>query len=69
MAWQDCAAVDSLSAISYAHVCPIRSSKGYIVDFKATGAFHKFGNDDDRVDLLDKELTHRMINELCRTPA
>jgi len=60
---------DSLSAIRYAHVRPIRSSEGYIVDFETTGDFPKFGNDDDRVDLLAKDLTHRMITELRKTPA
>ena len=60
---------DSLSAIRYAHVCHIRSREGYIVDFEVTGFFPKFGNDDDRVDLLAKDLTHRMIIELRRTPA
>ena len=60
---------DSLSAIRYAHVRPIRDDNGYITDFETTGEFPKFGNDDDRVDLMAKDLTHRMITELRKTPA
>ena len=60
---------DSLSAIKYAKVHPIKDENGVIVDFKTEGEFPKFGNDDDRVDLIAKELTHRMITELRKTPA
>ncbi|MDD6142914.1 MAG: formate C-acetyltransferase [bacterium] len=60
---------DSLSAIRYAKVYPVRSSDGHIVDFRTVGEFPKFGNDDDRVDLIAKDLTHRMITELRKTPA
>ncbi len=59
---------DSLSAIKYAHVAPVRDEKGFIVDFNTTGEFPKFGNDDDRVDLIAKDMTHRMIGELRKTP-
>ncbi len=59
---------DSLSAIRYATVCPIRNDEGYITDFKTEGRFPKYGNDDDRVDLIAKELTHKMITELRKTP-
>ena len=45
---------DSLSAIKYANVVPVKNENGYIVDFKTTGDFPKFGNDDDRVDLIAK---------------
>ncbi len=38
---------DSLSAIKYAKVEPIRDESGIIVDFKTTGDFPKYGNDDD----------------------
>ncbi len=47
---------DSLSAIKYAKVMPIRNDNGIIVDFKVEGEFPKFGNDDDRVDKLGVEL-------------
>ncbi len=60
---------DSLSAIKYANVKPVRDQNGYIVDFETTGEFPKYGNDDDRVDLIAKDLTHRMIVELRKTPA
>ena len=49
-------AVDSLSAIKYAKVSPIRNDEGVIVDFKISGDFPKFGNDDDRVDEIAVEL-------------
>ncbi len=58
---------DSLSAVKYANVAPIRDENGYIVDFETTGDFPKFGNDDDRVDLIAKDMTHRMIEELRKT--
>ena len=59
---------DSFSAIKFANVKPIRNDDGYIVDFETTGEFPKFGNDDDRVDLIAKELTHKVITELRKTP-
>lgn len=49
-------AVDSLSAIKYAKVSPVRNDEGVIVDFKISGDFPKFGNDDDRVDEIAVEL-------------
>ena len=59
---------DSLSAIKFANVRPVRDENGYIVDFETTGDFPKYGNDDDRVDLIAKELTHQVITELKKTP-
>ncbi len=59
---------DSLSAIRYAKVKPIRNENGIIVDFETEGAFPKFGNDDDRVDSIAKELLEKLYNELCKTP-
>ena len=59
---------DSLSAIKYASVEPIKDDKGFIVDFNTSGEFPKFGNDDDRVDLIAKEMSHKMITELRKTP-
>ena len=58
---------DSLSAVKYANVKPIKNDSGYIVDFETTGEFPKFGNDDDRVDLIAKDLTHKVITELRKT--
>ncbi len=59
---------DSLSAIKYANVRPIKAENGYITDFDTTGDFPKFGNDDDRVDLIAKDMAHRVITELRKTP-
>lgn len=59
---------DSLSAVKYAEVRPVRDENGLIVDFRTHGEFPKFGNDDDRVDNIAKELAHRMITELRKTP-
>lgn len=58
---------DSLSAIKYASVQPIKDESGFIVDFNTVGDFPKYGNDDDRVDLIAKDMTHRMITELRKT--
>ena len=58
---------DSLSAIKYASVRPIMSD-GFITDFETIGDFPKYGNDDDRVDLIAKDMTHRVITELRKTP-
>ena len=58
---------DSLSAIKYANVAPIKDENGYIVDFNTTGDFPKYGNDDDRVDLIAKDMAHRTIVELRKT--
>ena len=59
---------DSLSAIKFASVHPVKDENGYIVDFKTEGEFPKFGNDDDRVDLIAKDMAHRVITELRKTP-
>ena len=60
---------DSLSAIKYGSVKPLRDENGYIVDFETTGEFPKFGNDDDRVDSIAVEQFKLMYKELCKTPA
>lgn len=59
---------DSLSAIKYANVRPIKDENGFIVDFETTGEFPKYGNDDDRVDLIAKDMAHKVITELRKTP-
>ena len=59
---------DSLSAIKYASVAPIKDANGFIVEFNTSGSFPKYGNDDDRVDLIAKDMAHRMIVELRKTP-
>ena len=60
---------DSLSAIRYARVRPMRDADGYIVDFTREGDFPTFGNDDDRVDGIAVRLVQEMIRELRKTPA
>ena len=60
---------DSLSAIKYATVKPVRNDEGYIVDYNTSGEFPKFGNDDDRVDSIAQNMTHKFITELRKTPA
>ncbi|AEB07676.1 formate acetyltransferase [Coriobacterium glomerans PW2] len=52
---------DSLSAIKYAKVHPVRDSDGIIVDFKIEGDFPKFGNDDDRVDRMAHDVVHQFM--------
>ena len=58
---------DSLSAIKYAQVRPIRDEKGYIVDFETIGEFPTYGNDDDRVDEIAKQILAEMSAELKKT--
>ena len=58
-------AVDSLSAIKYAKVKPVRDIDGIATYFKIEGEFPKYGNDDDRVDNLGKELLEEFYADLC----
>ena len=60
---------DSLSAIKFAKVKPIRNEEGIIVDFETEGDFPKYGNDDDRVDEIAQNLIHGFHDELKKTPA
>ncbi len=62
-------AIDSLSAIKYAKVTPIKDENGIITEFDVKGEFPKYGNDDDRADLIGKELIEYFYKELCKTPA
>ena len=55
---------DSLSAIKYAKVKPIRDENGIAIDFEIEGDFPKYGNDDDRADDLAKMVLERMYKEL-----
>lgn len=59
---------DSLSAIKFAKVTPIKDERGIIVDFKIEGEFPKYGNDNDEVDLIGKDLIEFFYKELCKTP-
>ena len=57
-------AVDSLSAIKYARVTPIRNEFGIITDFKTEGDFPKYGNNDDRVDEIAVWLVKSFMNKI-----
>ncbi len=59
-------ATDSLSAIKYAKVKPIRNDDGITTDFEIQGDFPKYGNDDDRVDNIAKEILEKMFKELSK---
>jgi formate C-acetyltransferase len=56
--------VDSLSAIRYAKVTPVRNDQGLTVDFLVEGEYPKYGNDDDRVDIMAHDLVHDFNQEL-----
>lgn len=53
---------DSLSAIKYAKVKPIRNEKGIAIDYEVEGDFPKYGNDDDRVDEIASDIVHIFMN-------
>ena len=55
---------DSLSAIKYAKVKPIRNEEGVAIDFEVEGDFPKYGNDDDRVDDIAVWLVENMMNKI-----
>ena len=55
---------DSLSAIKFAKVKPIRNEEGLTVDFEIEGDYPKYGNDDDRVDALAVDLVERFMRYL-----
>lgn len=55
---------DSLSAIKYATVKPVRNEEGLTVDFEVQGEYPMFGNDDDRVDSIAREITRYFSEEL-----
>lgn len=59
-------AADSLSAIKYAKVKPIRNEDGIAIDFEVLGDFPKYGNDDDRVDDIAVEIVKKFSSELKR---
>ena len=61
-------AVDSLSAIKYAKVKPIRNENGITTDFEVIGDYPKYGNDNDDVDKIGVELVNAFYNELKKHP-
>ena len=64
MALHDSIAADSLSAIKFAKVKPVRNENGIAVDFVTEGDFPKYGNDDDRVDDIAVEIVSYFSAEL-----
>ena len=61
-------AADSLSAIKFARVKPVRNENGIAVDFNVEGEYPKYGNDDDRVDDIAVELVDFFSSELKKHP-
>ena len=61
-------AADSLSAIKYAKVTAHRNAEGLTDGFQIEGDFPKFGNDDDKVDVMARELVHFFSTELSNLP-
>ena len=59
---------DSLSAIKYAKVKPIRNEDGIAVDFEIEGDFPKYGNDIDDVDQIAVEVLQKFFDELKKHP-
>ena len=59
---------DSLSAIRYADVTAVRDERGLAVDFTIDGEYPAFGNDDDRVDSIARDLVKRFMEKLGVQP-
>ena len=55
---------DSLSAIKYAKVKPIRNEDGLVIDYEVEGDFPKYGNDDDRVDSIAVDIVKTFMSKL-----
>ena len=53
---------DSLSAIKYAEVHPVRDENGLVVDYTIEGDYPKYGNDDDRVDQIAHDVVHAFMH-------
>lgn len=60
--------VDSLSAIKYAKVKPIRDEDGIAIDFEIEGDFPRYGNDDDRADEIAVKLLKMFMNKVKKNP-
>ena len=60
--WFATVVADSLSAIKYAKVKTIRDETGLVVDYEVEGDFPKYGNDDDRVDMIAHDIVHIFMN-------
>ncbi len=55
---------DSLSAIKYAKVKVIRDENGIATDYEVEGDFPKYGNDDDRVDIIARDIVHHFMEHV-----
>ena len=60
---------DSLSAIKYARVKPIRDEDGLAIDFEIEGDFPKYGNNDDAVDLIAIDIVNKFMNKIAQNKA
>ena len=61
-------AADSLAAIKYAQVRPVRDERGLVVDYETTGEFPTYGNDDDRADAIAVELVESFMAKVRQHP-
>jgi formate C-acetyltransferase len=61
-------AADSLSAIKYATVRPVRDETGLVVDYVVEGVFPTYGNDDDRADDIAVDLVQRFMAKIRKVP-
>ena len=59
---------DSLAAIKYAKVYPIRDETGLVVDYRTEGDFPTYGNDDDRADDIAATVVHTVMDKIRRIP-
>ena len=59
---------DSLSAIKYAKVYPIRDESGLVVDYRTEGDFPIYGNDDDRADDIAATVVHTVMSKIRAIP-
>lgn len=61
-------AADSLSAIKHAKVKTVRDEDGYVVDYEVEGEYPAYGNNDDRVDMIAKDLVQNFMNKIRKHP-
>ena len=59
---------DSLSAIRYAKVTPVRDETGLVVDYLTEGDFPRYGNDDDRADDIAATIVHTVMQKIAAIP-
>lgn len=62
-------AADSLSAIKYATVRPVRDASGLVVDYEIEGDYPAYGNDDDRADEIATMIVERLVHAAAARPA